>query len=1098
MQASQSAREQPTKAGMASAEDLFVEGGRNEITARVLILGGGVAGLTAANRLYEHGFRNVTILEARDRPGGRTYSKAFGDSYIECGAQWIHGQDGNAVFQIANENGLVDHNGPHYLEQFYNWPQLNEEQSGVATEVSSLILEAVDKCMKMTASGGRDCNVPSAFQKSVGHFLRHSILDYIDKNGFSEDKVKLIEACYDWAMRFQQEIQGCSCLTDVSALFFGQYRECDGNIVTELKYGYGKFVDLILQGVPSEWLQYNKCVTSVTTSLAGLSNIYPAVKSSQSHLKTSFAPVPLGSNKPVITVACEDGSAYKADHVIVTLPLGCLKANASRMFEPSLPEKKLLAIRSLGFGTVNKVFLKYDVPFWKPSDVFQVLWLDGFNHCGNKVVADDMSAWVTHGQLNNSWFRYIGRFNAVRNQPNLLCAWITGEGAKYMETLSDDDVRVGCHNVLIEVLGNRNLPLPSGLERSKWHSDPYSRGSYSYISVSCDTTGALPRDLAEPICEPIVHCGTEVTYPVLFFAGEATHPHFFSTVHGAYESGIREADRLADFYFKAGMGQESCCTPDEGEEGLLIKGEPFGPSARGSPSAVSNPRIIIVGAGAAGLSAAYKLTQKGYTNFVILEAQPMAGGRIQTYYYGDDRVLELGAQWVHGEEGNPLYGYALSKDLLADPRRQQSLEGRGIFCTDQGTRLPQDLVDGVVAVLNQIKEELGGRRPRLAGNQELFALSELPISVGEYLRARFHEHLEAESNTADVVRMKWAIYDWYWRFEVIDNSCYTLDELSFKSYEEFEECPGVWNINLRHGFTSVINSLLEQIPDANIRYSKAVKRIYWDNVYSSRETKQPRSSISNSQETVWENTPFVECEDGEIISCRHLLLTMSAGYLKRHLDGMFYPKLPEKKREALRGIGFGTINKIFLIFEEPFWEPGTEGFQLIWLDGESEDTNKPDWWVRGISGFDLVYANPNVLVGWIGGKAAEHMESLTDDEVLDACVRVLSKFLAREIPKPVFMVRSFWYTNPYILGSYSNRQLPYDASDVLLEAFYEPLTADIPVHGAAKVEWPLVLFAGEATDKDFYSTVHGAMRSGFREADRLINFWRICDLLATV
>lgn len=48
----------------------------------------------------------------------------------------------------------------------------------------------------------------------------------------------------------------------------------------------------------------------------------------------------------------------------------------------------------------------------------------------------------------------------------------------------------------------------------------------------------------------------------------------------------------------------------------------------------SNPRIIIVGAGAAGLSAAYKLTQKGYTNFVVLEAQRMAGGRIQSYYYG--------------------------------------------------------------------------------------------------------------------------------------------------------------------------------------------------------------------------------------------------------------------------------------------------------------------------------------------------------------------------------------------------------------------------------------------------------------------------------
>lgn len=1076
---------------MASSDELLIVGVRSEISARVLIIGGGVAGLTAANRLYAHGFRNVTILEARDRPGGRTFSKPFGDSYIECGAQWIHGQEGNAAYQVANENGLVDHDCPYYMEQFYIWPQLTEEQCSVATEVSSLVLEALDRCQKMSANGCQD-DMPSVFQKSVGHFLRHSLLDYINKNSFGDDKVKLIEACYDWAVRLQQEIQGCSSLTDVSALFFGQYHECDGNIVTELKHGYGKFVDLILQGIPSEWLQLNKCVTSVTTSVAPLSPNCHFNERSRSHLKTSFAAVPLGSNKPVITVTCEDGSVFKADHVVVTLPLGCLKAHASHMFEPPLPEKKMLAIRSMGFGAVNKVFLKYSVPFWKPGDVFQVLWLDGFNHCGNKAEGDDMSAWVTHSQLNTSWFRYIGRFNAVRNHQDLLCAWITGEGAKYMETLSDDDVRIGCHNVLVQVLGNKDLPLPCEVERSKWYSDPYARGSYSYISVSCDATGALPRDLADPICEPVVHCGTEVTYPVIFFAGEATHPHFYSTVHGAYESGIREADRLADFYFKAGTGQESCCIPDE-EESFLLKADPFNSPALSASSAGSNPRIIIIGAGAAGLSAAYKLTQKGYTNFVVLEAQKMAGGRIQSYYYGDNRVLELGAQWVHGEEGNPLYGYALSKNLLADPRRHHSLEGRGVFCTDQGTQLPQDLVDEVITVLNQIKEELGGRRPRLEGNQEVFMLNELPISVGEYLRSRFLEHLEQQSNTADMVKVKWAIYDWYWRFEVIDNSCYSLDELSFKSYEEFEECPGVWNINLRHGFSSVINSLLEHIPEANIRYNKAVKRIYWHNSAVPLYTKMARSSISNSQETVLESIPFVECEDGEIMSCRHLLLTMSAGYLKRHLDDMFQPKLPEEKRQALRGIGFGTINKIFLIFEQPFWDTGAEGFQLVWLDGDSEDTTNPDWWVRGISGFDLVYENPNVLVGWIGGKAAEHMESLSDHEVLSACVHVLSTFLNRDIPKPASIIRSYWFTNPYILGSYSNRQLPYDTSDTLLETFYEPLVADAPLHRVTRVEWPLVLFAGEATDKDFYSTVHGAMRSGFREADRLINFWRKRD-----
>ncbi|CAN7990213.1 unnamed protein product, partial [Ixodes hexagonus] len=1051
---------------MAATEDAAADGGACEIGANVIIIGAGVAGLATASRLYEHGFTNVTILEARDRPGGRTYSKPFDGSYIEHGAQWIHGQEGNAVYQVAKENDLVDHECTPFLENFYVWPQLTKEESCIASEVSSVVLEALDKCLKVSLSGVRD-TFPSVLHKSVGHFLRLKLLDYIKENNFSEDKMKLIEACYDWAVRLQHEIQGCSSLTDVSALFFGNYHECDGNIVTELKYGYGRFVGLVMQNIPPGWLQLNKKVCTISISLATLSsNNFLPIRKSLSHLKTSFAAVPLGSNKPIITVICEDGATLKADHVVVTLPLGVLKANASSMFDPPLPEKKMLAIRSLGYGTVDKVFLKYDNPFWQPTDVYQVLWLDGLNHCGNKVEQDDMTAWVTHGQLESSWFRYIGRFNAVRHQPQLLCCWLSGEGAKFMETLSDDEVRVGCHRVLRQVLGKPDLPEPSYMERSMWHSDPFSVGSYSYISVACDTTGSLPRDLAEPICEPIVHFGTEVTYPMVLFAGEATHSSFFSTVHGAYESGIREADRLADFYFKAGSSQEPCSMADE-LEGMFPKGIALAPVVPNPSCENSNPRVIIVGAGAAGLSAAYKLSLK------------------------DDKVLELGAQWVHGEEGNPLYGFALSNNLLADPKRHFSIEGKGNFCTDRGTRLPQDLVDGVVTILNQIKDELGGKRPRPEGNHELLALHELPTSVGEYLRSRFHEHLMRQGDSEDLAKIKWSIYDWYWRFEVIDNSCYSLDELSFKSYEEFEECPGTWNINLKNGFSSVIKTLMDNIPEANIRYNKPVKRVYWDsNQVPYRQTKVARSSISNSQETIRENIPFVECEDGEIISCRHVLLTVSAGYLKSHVDDLFEPKLPEKKRQALRGIGFGTINKIYLVFAEPFWEPGTEGFQLIWLDEEPDSADNADWWLHGLSGFDPVYQNPNALVGWIGGKASEHMETLSDDEVSSACIRVLRKFLNRDIPDPKAIVRSYWNSNPYILGSYSNRQLPYDASEALLESFYEPLVADVPLHRVAKIEWPLVLFAGEATDKDFYSTVHGAMRSGFREADRLIHFWR--------
>ena len=89
--------------------------------------------------------------------------------------------------------------------------------------------------------------------------------------------------------------------------------------------------------------------------------------------------------------------------------------------------------------------------------------------------------------------------------------------------------------------------------------------------------------------------------------------------------------------------------------------------------------VIIVGAGAAGLGCATRLAQAGVP-FMLLEAATRVGGRAHTSSWADgdsgdandaDRaggdVLELGATWLHGTEGHPLYELALQADLLGEP-----------------------------------------------------------------------------------------------------------------------------------------------------------------------------------------------------------------------------------------------------------------------------------------------------------------------------------------------------------------------------------------------------------------------------------------------
>ena len=72
--------------------------------SEVIVAGAGLAGLSAARVLKNAGVR-VTVLEARDRVGGRTLSRTFGKPRIDLGAQWV-GPGQNRMMNLAREFGI--------------------------------------------------------------------------------------------------------------------------------------------------------------------------------------------------------------------------------------------------------------------------------------------------------------------------------------------------------------------------------------------------------------------------------------------------------------------------------------------------------------------------------------------------------------------------------------------------------------------------------------------------------------------------------------------------------------------------------------------------------------------------------------------------------------------------------------------------------------------------------------------------------------------------------------------------------------------------------------------------------------------------------
>ncbi|MBK8264433.1 MAG: FAD-dependent oxidoreductase [Nannocystis sp.] len=198
----------------------------------------------------------------------------------------------------------------------------------------------------------------------------------------------------------------------------------------------------------------------------------------------------------------------EADRVIVTVPLGVLKAGALA-FSPPLPVDKLTALGRLEMGSLEKVVLRFESAFWSAA-------------------GEGDLAWLYLGEARGE-FPFIVDITPDAGAPTLV---LLHGGARAREQLDvrDDDTLVADALLVLERLHGGPIPAPLASHVTRWRSDPWSRGSYSFPAL-----GQSMEDfdrLAAPVGDRVL------------FAGEATSRPYFGTVHGAVHSAIREAARL--------------------------------------------------------------------------------------------------------------------------------------------------------------------------------------------------------------------------------------------------------------------------------------------------------------------------------------------------------------------------------------------------------------------------------------------------------------------------------------------------------------------------------------------------------------------------
>ncbi|KAL9890237.1 spermine oxidase-like [Glossina fuscipes fuscipes] len=468
-------------------------------STRIVVIGAGPSGLAAATRLVEAGFENVLILEAEHRIGGRVYTVPFGDSVVDLGAQWCHGEKDNVVYETLkrlNRLSLLEHTS----EAEYNVKFVRSNKELISDAVA-------DKIMDLTKSIPMETNDFEGHDGSVGGYLTDIFWHKFEKLNGNVDQVLAKEMFESWK-KSQLSVDSAETLFELASSSKVDYWDCEGDNLLHWKdNGFHSILNILLHtenyqtnlGLLKDKIRFNHRVKHINWR-------------SKNHR---------------IKITLYNGKVVMADHLVCTVSLGVLKENHKTMFEPCLSLSKEHAIDGLKLGTVNKFYFEFEKMFL-PDDWRGIvcLWRD-----------EDLE---TLRETKYFWMEGMLGFFRVAYQPRILCGWIVGRHARYVETLAEEDVLKALLWMLRKFL---KFPVPDPIKfiRTQWYTNSNFRGTYSYRTLYADELRTGAWDLAKPTTD-------DDDKPIVQFAGEATHNHYFGTVHGAIETGWREADRLISYY----------------------------------------------------------------------------------------------------------------------------------------------------------------------------------------------------------------------------------------------------------------------------------------------------------------------------------------------------------------------------------------------------------------------------------------------------------------------------------------------------------------------------------------------------------------------
>ncbi|KAG6890524.1 hypothetical protein C0995_007724 [Termitomyces sp. Mi166 len=451
---------------------------------RVLVLGGGVAGVIAARTLHEQGIDDFVLVESRPELGGRLQSTPFGGYVIEFGANWIQGtQTGNGpinpIWELAEEHGLKTQ-----ISNFFSSITTFDETGEVNfVGVLNAAVDDFDEFVNYSDLTGR------------------STYDFIGKKPLDAQQRAAEYYNFDWEYA-QTPLQSSGVATARNSnLTFeadaGGFS--DVNLMSIDQRGYKTFIQQeAMSFLKSSQLSLNTLVKSVEWSASGVKAVF------------------------------SNGSSISADYAICTFSLGVLK-NDDVKFEPDFPNYKAEAIASMTMGTYTKIFLQFPEKFWFDTEVGMFL---PFIICTGVLFCGVHIQFALYADSERGRYPVWQSLDMEGFLPGsgIIFVTVTGDYSERIEALSDAEVRAEAMSVLQTMYPNITIPEPLDFKFHRWFNDPLYRGSYSN----------WPPSFVKQH-----HANLRANVGRLYFAGEATSQDYYGYLQAAYFEGRDIANIVA-------------------------------------------------------------------------------------------------------------------------------------------------------------------------------------------------------------------------------------------------------------------------------------------------------------------------------------------------------------------------------------------------------------------------------------------------------------------------------------------------------------------------------------------------------------------------